>query len=148
MIEKAKGRAARAIPWRDRQASAREILGVEAAASPETIRRAYLGLMQIWHPDRFPNDLVLRQEAESAAKRINEAYEVLSLPSRPRFGMTSASRRDRRPTQDARDYTGHAYAPPSWNDQRSTRQLALMVLMLLIWSLAAVFPFYTLEYWV
>ena len=147
MLERASRGTSRSIPWRDRQASAHEILGVEAAASPETIRRAYLKLIQAWHPDRFPNDPMLRREAERAAKRINEAYEALCPPRRARWRPIPSSPRGRPSTSAARDYTGYGYASPSWEGRGSVRQLIMITVLLLTWLLASVLLFYALAEW-
>lgn len=53
------------------------LLGVEAAASAEEIRRAYRKLAMIWHPDRN-----ISADAEETFKRIRLAYEVLREPGR------------------------------------------------------------------
>ncbi len=53
------------------------LLGLEAAASAEEIRRAYRKLAMIWHPDRN-----VSADAEETFKRIRLAYEVLREPAR------------------------------------------------------------------
>jgi len=53
-------------------------LGVSRKAGPEELRRAYRRLAQRWHPDKNPGDA----DAENRFKMINEAYSVLSDPSR------------------------------------------------------------------
>src|SRR5690349_9305858 len=84
--------ARRIFEWRNSQATAREILGVDATASLETIRRAYLDLVQIWHPDRFAHDPALRHHAELITKRINEAYARLYKAKRTRPRLMRRSR--------------------------------------------------------
>ena len=41
------------------------------------LRRAYLDLVKVWHPDRFAGDPQLRGRAEQRLRAINEAYAVL-----------------------------------------------------------------------
>ena len=54
------------------------ILGVAKAASGDEIKRTYRRLARKYHPDLNPGD----RQAESRFKEINEAYEVLSDPSK------------------------------------------------------------------
>ncbi len=53
------------------------ILGLPPGASKQEVKRAYLDLVQVWHPDRFAHNPRLQKKAEDNVKRINEAYETL-----------------------------------------------------------------------
>lgn len=53
------------------------LLEVEPGAPPEEVRRAYLDLVKVWHPDRFPNDPRLTAKADQRLMEINLAYERL-----------------------------------------------------------------------
>ena len=53
------------------------ILGLPPGAPKEEVKRAYLDLVQVWHPDRFAHNPRLQQKAEDNTKRINDAYEAL-----------------------------------------------------------------------
>jgi len=53
------------------------ILGLPPGTSKEEVKRAYLDLVQVWHPDRFAHNPRLQEKAEDNVKRINEAYETL-----------------------------------------------------------------------
>lgn len=56
-------------------------LGVTSSATPDELRRAYHGLVKLWHPDRYTGapDL-LRARAERRMRQLNEAYDTLSDP--------------------------------------------------------------------
>ncbi len=54
-----------------------EVLGVERGADDAAIKRAFRKLAQQWHPD-----VNTQPEAQERFKEINEAYQVLSDPSR------------------------------------------------------------------
>ena len=56
------------------------LLGVEEAATPEEIRKAYLKLAKKLHPDRFPNDPEKRAEAQEQFSKVTRAHDVLSDP--------------------------------------------------------------------
>jgi curved DNA-binding protein len=55
-----------------------QILGVNKAASPEEIKKAYRALAQKYHPDKNKGD----KRAEEMFKKISEAYAVLSNPDK------------------------------------------------------------------
>ncbi|XVE74711.1 hypothetical protein DITRI_Ditri12bG0039400 [Diplodiscus trichospermus] len=54
------------------------VLGVEADASTEDIKRAYRRLAMQWHPDRWTRTPSLLGEAKCKFQQIQEAYSVLS----------------------------------------------------------------------
>jgi preprotein translocase subunit Sec63 len=128
--------ARRIFGWRDQQTTARQILGVDATASSETIRHAYRELVQIWHPDRFAHDPVLRQQAEAATKRINEAYWRLYRGKRTHQRFARRSRADSQhtsPTHGDRGSVNGASSVtlPTWMVKAS------IILLVLAMSLAA-----------
>jgi hypothetical protein len=55
----------------------RLILGIDAGATAEQVRQAYIDLVKRWHPDQFAHDPALQQAAEAKLKEINEAYKEL-----------------------------------------------------------------------
>uniref|UniRef100_A0A383W4E3 J domain-containing protein n=1 Tax=Tetradesmus obliquus TaxID=3088 RepID=A0A383W4E3_TETOB len=57
------------------------ILNVPKDASYEDIKRAYRGLAQVFHPDKHLDD-DLRDKAQEAFAKLQEAYEVLSDPQK------------------------------------------------------------------
>jgi len=54
-----------------------EILGLKPNASHEEVNQAYRDLANVWHPDRFANNLRLQKKAEEKLKEINAAYEYI-----------------------------------------------------------------------
>ncbi|XP_004875202.1 dnaJ homolog subfamily B member 8 [Heterocephalus glaber] len=56
-----------------------EVLGVQARASADDIKKAYRKLALRWHPDKNPHN---KEEAEKKFKQVSEAYEVLSNPKK------------------------------------------------------------------
>ena len=77
-----------------------DVLGIEPDATQEAIRAAYREWMRLIHPDRNQGN----RRAEELAKRINEAYEVLSDPvKRDKYDADGAPRfRDEGFSQQAR----------------------------------------------
>jgi curved DNA-binding protein CbpA len=58
-----------------------DVLALRPGATPSEIKEAYRDLVKVWHPDRFGNDLRLREKAERQLKLINEAYRTLQSNS-------------------------------------------------------------------
>jgi hypothetical protein len=58
-----------------------EILEVSPSANLNEIKRQYLILIRLLHPDRIHEDDV-KSYGEEKLKRINEAYEILSSPQK------------------------------------------------------------------
>lgn len=57
------------------------ILNVSKEASADEIKRAYKSLAQVFHPDKHLDD-DLRDKAQEAFSKLQEAYEVLSDPQK------------------------------------------------------------------
>ena len=55
----------------------RLVLGIDAGATAEQVRQAYIDLVKRWHPDQFAYDPALQKDAEAKLKEINEAYKEL-----------------------------------------------------------------------
>jgi DnaJ family protein B protein 4 len=53
------------------------------ASTPDEVKRAYKKAALRWHPDRVPP--AKKKEAEARFKKISEAYEILSDPSKKDF---------------------------------------------------------------
>jgi curved DNA-binding protein CbpA len=159
VLERANGPAGHHRPWRHPRATPYEILGVDEDASPAVIRRAYLRLVQVWHPDRFPKDSALQREAESATKCLNEAYWVQRPAKRGRFGAFHRTRHSSRPADTGRAGAGRAGAERSQEDRawstgaladwdgRRILYLGLAILVMVVWLAASALLFWVLFEW-
>jgi tetratricopeptide (TPR) repeat protein len=54
-----------------------EVLELDGVSSKKEIKKAYLKMAKLWHPDRFHHDPRLLTKAEQKMKVINEAYYQL-----------------------------------------------------------------------
>ena len=54
------------------------VLGLQGKVTQEEVRRTYLDLVKVWHPDRFAGDSRLEAKAQAQLKAINAAYDLLS----------------------------------------------------------------------
>lgn len=81
-----------------------KVLGIDATATPENLKKAYRNLVKQWHPDKFQNDLRLQNNAQERLQEINEAYRALepiilksqkshSSPSKESKSRAAAGRR-------------------------------------------------------
>jgi hypothetical protein len=136
VLVRTKPLATRIFGWRNSQATAREILGVDATASLETVRHAYLDLVQIWHPDRFAHDPVIRQHAELVTKRINGAYTRLYKAKRTRPRLMRPSRSGWQHVSPTRGNKGRASGASAGNAPAWAIQGAIIFLVL-VTSVAA-----------
>ena len=105
------------------------VLGLSSDASAAEIKKRYRDLMIKYHPDRNHS-----QGAEAKAKRINEAYSVLSDPvKRADYDRRSSSPwwyAQQRKTYGAgnprtytyRTYTYRTYRPPSGGKSRNEKK--------------------------
>jgi tetratricopeptide (TPR) repeat protein len=91
----------------DIQASYR-LLEVSPDASPVEVRKAYLFLVNIWHPDRFVHEPNVQDRVEEKLKAINEAYQAIKdaplLGGRGRTGAVAPAARISGTTLTAREW--------------------------------------------
>ena len=74
------------------------LLEVTAESSAEDIRKAYLLLVNVWHPDRFAHDPSLQARAQDKLKAINTAFD--KIRDAPLRGTEQATaHRPARPTR-------------------------------------------------
>mmetsp|Transcript_14536 Transcript_14536/g.24101 ORF Transcript_14536/g.24101 Transcript_14536/m.24101 type:complete len:248 (+) Transcript_14536:37-780(+) len=113
-----------------------EILGVDKASDPKTIRKAYLKLSLKHHPDKNTDN---PEAAKAEFVKIGEAYEVLSDPeqraaydaggySNTRFGNSTGANSD--PQQEYASYQeafDATMAGMSENDLRDVMGAAAMI---------------------
>ena len=66
----------RFVPLSDYENDCR-ILEIKPGASLAEIRQAYRDQTKVWHPDRFSNDVRLKNKADEKLKQINLAYRRL-----------------------------------------------------------------------
>ena len=64
----------------DRQ-RAYEALGLPDGAPELEVQRAYLRRVKTWHPDRFPPDSALHEQAVAYMRELGAAYEHLTAPT-------------------------------------------------------------------
>jgi MinD-like ATPase involved in chromosome partitioning or flagellar assembly len=101
------------------------ILGVSRNASLEEIKAAHREKMQFYHPDRWRDDEVMLRKAEAEAKRINEAYSVLSNPrERAAYDRQAAYTADRKSYEEDRAEQQAAEAARRKAEQERLRQAA------------------------
>jgi len=66
-----------------------EMLGLDQAATPEAVQKAFIALAKVWHPDRLPP--VLSEVKDACSKvfaHITEAHATLSDPKKRQEYMT------------------------------------------------------------
>lgn len=98
-----------------------QILGVPSDATQEQIHQAYRDLSKVWHPDRFGDDLRLRQKADEQLKQINAAYAALKRRVGERNTVASTKQKnDTPPPEKAKQ--GKSEDPPK--EQKTTRSSA------------------------
>jgi len=54
-----------------------KVLDLPPGATAEQIRKAYVDLAHVWHPDRFPHNPILREQALEKMRDIDDAYKTL-----------------------------------------------------------------------
>jgi hypothetical protein len=148
MLDRANGRMWRHLPWHQSGATAHEILGVDADASPETIQRANVKLVRVWHPDNFPDaPVAMRREAELATKCIDEAYETLMRSADAWCAGRRRLHRHRHSLKGPnRDDSSVAVDPLV--DGRTPAQRATVVLLnILVWMLATLLLILLIVLW-
>lgn len=68
-----------------------DVLALRPGATASETKEAYRDLVKVWHPDRFGNDVRLREKAEIRLRLINEAYRLLGSNSTLGRRHTAAS---------------------------------------------------------
>jgi curved DNA-binding protein CbpA len=91
-----------------------EILELDHDASPDEAKQAYKDIVNVWHPDRFSQNLRLRHKAEEKLKEANLAYETVKSflssrqgvePQQERASQAGAGSEAEQNKAEARDKT-------------------------------------------
>ena len=103
------------------------LLHLDEGCSRDQLRRAYLDMVKVWHPDRFQTDAKLRAKAERTLQNINDAYALLQgrPPSSETAGAAKETGREQ-PAGEARkaQRARAAASAPAPAPTRLTRHLA------------------------
>ena len=119
-----------------------EILDVPSRASQHEIKDRYRFLANAYHPDKFSTP-AHKAQAEARFKKINEAYQVLSVPAKRAeydrsLGISPYATPNSRPSQQPRSTSPYGHSQPSRksNDiyaigQMVVRTIAIVILFYL-----------------
>ena len=147
MLDRANGRMWRHLPWHQSGATAHEILGVDADASPETIQRANVKLVRVWHPDNFPDAPAMRREAELATTCINEAYETLMRAADARRAGRRRLHRHRHSLKGPNRVDSSAAVDPLLDGRTPAQRATMGLLNILVWMLATLLLLLLIVLW-
>ena len=94
-----------------------EVLDVPSRASQQEIKDRYRFLANAYHPDKFSTP-AHKAQAEATFKKINEAYQILSVPAKRAeydrtLGITPYSRVNSGPPQQPRSTAPYGPGQPS-----------------------------------
>jgi hypothetical protein len=89
-----------------------DLLGLRPGATASEIKEAYRDMVKVWHPDRFGNDLRLRQKAERQLKLINEAYRVLRSNADANSGVRGMHATESEKASDSSPHAAASSAAP------------------------------------
>jgi hypothetical protein len=87
-----------------------DVLELRPGATANEIKEAYRDMVKVWHPDRFGNDLRLRQKAERQLKLINEAYRVLRSNAGANSGLHGMHAAGSESASNSSPHAGAPYA--------------------------------------
>lgn len=131
-----------------------EVLGVARTAGKDEIRRAYVTLARTYHPDfHTSDDAATKAESERRMQALNQAWEILSDPTRRRnydlelavAQPSSSSGRHARATANTapRPRSWESYAAPGAGATRRTLRAKIATLAPMIFLACAVVFFLT-----
>jgi DnaJ-domain-containing protein 1 len=136
VLERSPGGILRDPIWYDPNATAHEILGVEAQASLEIVRRSYVHLIRLCHPDHFSDSPQFQKQAELATRRINEAYETLSRSGHSRRRSTVWAQRRRLHQNALLHQLPAADEDVLSNEQARAERVVIIVLTVVVWAVS------------
>lgn len=145
----------------ERYANHYRVLGIRPGTSWKELRKAYKSLVNIWHPDRFQQNIEQRKLAEEKTKEITQSYKELAeyykkfgeLPGLPKVAETSTAEDiapqdvpETRPVPDVQEAQTPAAgsAPPRTHEKRwsklEARTMAVMALAGFVYFVWQILP--------
>jgi hypothetical protein len=102
------------------------LLHLDPGCSRDQLRRAYLDMVKVWHPDRFQTDSKLRAKAERTLQSINDAYALLQgRVSSSTAAPVADAEKAGQPDRAREESRAHAAASASRAAPRLTRHLVV-----------------------
>jgi len=105
-----------------------EVLELLPSASSAEIKKAWLELVQVWHPDRFNHSPTLHRKAEARTQMINQAYQTLSDPfARTRYDAITRKSSAPKPTARPSPPPRPQPAPRPRQELRGPQSLIMLI---------------------
>ena len=113
-----------------------QVLGVSQHARLEEVKQAYRDLVNVWHPDRFPDNDRLKNKATEKLKEINVAYEeILSFyeqKNAPEDVHSNVSMSAEETVVEPPPFPAGSKSPASGENRSRMWKIALFLVLLII----------------